>query len=65
MRNDLYRLTQILTAPLLLQHVPVHLARCQVGILVEVLINETLIMTKVQVRLRTVLRHEHFAMLIR
>ena len=64
-RNDLHRLAEVFTVALLVQHVPVHLSRGQVGIFRKVLVNKALVMPKVEIGLRTVLGHEDFAMLIR
>ena len=65
MRDNLHRLSQISALTLLVQHVPVHLAGGQVGVLVQIFVNKALVVTKVEVSFRAVVRHEHFAVLIR
>ena len=53
--DDLYRGAQVFAPALLVQHIPVDLAGGQVGILVQVLVNEALVVAQVQVGLRAVL----------
>ena len=65
MRDHLNRLAEILAAALLVEHVPVYLTGREVGELVEVLIDETLVMAEIEIRLRAVLRHIHLAVLVR
>ena len=64
-RDDLHRLTEIFARTLLVEHVPIDFARREVGELVEVLVDETLVVAEIEVGLCAVLRHEHFAVLIR
>ena len=64
-RNDLHRRAEVFPAPLLVEHVPVHLAGGEVGILVQVFVNEPLIVAEVKVGFRAVLGHVHLAVLIR
>ena len=54
---------QVVALPLLVQDVPVDLAGGQVGVLVQVLIDEALIMAQVQVGLGAVVGDEHLAVL--
>ena len=63
--DDLYRGAQILTPPLLVQHVPVDLAGGEVGEAVEVFVDEALIVAEVEIRLRAILGDEDFPVLIR
>ena len=63
MGNHLYRAAAVIAAALFLQYGPVDLASSHVGVLAQILVNETLIMTKIQIGLRAVLRDEHFAVL--
>ena len=61
--DDLHCLPQISALTLLVQHVPVHLAGGQVGVLVQVFVDETLVMTQIQIGLGAVIGHEHLAVL--
>ena len=63
--DDLHGLAQVCTLTFLVQHVPVHLAGGQVGVFVQVLVDEALVVAKIQIGLGTVIRHEHFAVLQR
>ena len=63
-RNDLHRLPEVLAVALLVEDVPVHLARSEVGELVEVLVDEALVVPQVEVGLCAVLGDEHLAVLI-
>src|SRR5699024_2646728 len=62
--DDLHGLAQISAGPLLVEHVPVDLAGGEVGILVEVFVDEALIVAQIQVGLGAVLGNEHLAVLI-
>ena len=64
MRNRLYGGSQIAALPFLLQNVRVYLAGGQVGVLVQVFVNEPLIMSQVQVGFRAVFGHIDFSVLI-
>ncbi len=61
MGNDLYRLAEVCTLTLLVQDIPVYLTRGKIGKLVQILINEALVMSEVEVGLSTVVGDEHFA----
>ena len=61
--DDLDGLTQISALALLVQHVPVHLAGGQVGVLVQIFVDEALIVTQIQVGLSAVIGHEHLTVL--
>ena len=63
-RNHLHRGAKVFSAPLLIQHVPVDLAGGQVGIFVEVFINEAFIVAKIQVGFSTVLGHIDLTVLV-
>ena len=65
MRDDLHGLAEVLAPPLLVQHVPVHLAGSQVGIPVQILVNKALIVAEVEVRLASVLGDVDLAVLVR
>ena len=63
-RDDLHGLAQILAAALLVEHVPVHLAGGEVGVLVQILVDEALIVAEVEIGLRAVLGDVDLAVLI-
>ena len=63
MGDDLDGLAQIRALALLVQDVPVDLAGGQVGVLVQVLVDEALIVAQVQVGLGAVVGDEHLAVL--
>ena len=63
--DDLHRLPQISALTLLVQHVPVYLAGGQVGVFVQVFVDEALVMTQIQIGLGAVIGHEHLAVLQR
>ena len=64
MGYDLNSRAEILAAALLVEHVPIHLAGGEVRILVEVLVDKTLVVAEVKVGLRAVLRDVNLAVLI-
>ena len=64
-RYRLYGLPEIFAFALLVQHVPEHFSRSQVGILVQVLVDESFVMPEIEVGFGAVLGNEHFAVLIR
>ena len=47
------------------QHVPIHLARGKIGILIEIHVDKTLVVTEVEVGFGAVLGDENLAVLIR
>src|SRR6185312_12652607 len=59
-RDDLNRTAEKVTPPFLGDHTGVNLAGGDVTGPGEILVNETLIMTKVEIGLRSVVRHEDF-----
>ena len=63
-RNDLHRGTQIFAAALLVEHVPVNLAGGQVGIAVQILVDEALIVPQIQIRFSAVLGDVDLAVLV-
>ena len=63
-RDYLHGLTQVLSTPFLVQHIPVHLSRGKIRPAVEVFINEALIVSQIQIGLRAVLRHIDLTMLV-
>ena len=65
MRDDLHRGAEVFAAALLIEHIPVDLSGRQVGIAVEVLVNEALVMAEVEVGFGAVFGHIHLAVLIR
>ena len=58
-------MAQIVTASFFLQDRPVDFARRDVGVLAEVNVDEAFIMTEVEVRFRTIVGDEDFAVLVR
>ena len=65
MGDHLYGLAEIFAPALLVQHIPVHLAGGQVGEPIQVFIDESLIVSEVEVGFRAVLGDEYLAMLVR
>ena len=65
MGDDLHGLPQVGALALLVQHVPVDLAGGQVGIFVQVFVDEPFIVAQVQVGLGAVVGDEHLAVLQR
>ena len=65
MRDDLNCAAEIVAAAFLVQHIPVHLACCKIGILIQILINKTLIVSEVEVSFSTVVSNENLTVLIR
>ena len=63
-RDDLHGLPQVFPAALLVEHVPVDLAGREVGKAVEVLVDEALVVSEVEVGLAAVLGHVDLAVLI-
>ena len=63
-RDDLYGGSQILAASLLVEHIPIDLTGCQVGVFVQVFVDETLIMSKIQVSFSAVLCYINFSVLV-
>ena len=64
-RDNLYGFAQIIAAAFLVQNVPVYLASGEVGILVQILVNEAFVVTEIQIGFRAVLRDVHLAVLER
>ena len=64
-RDDLHRGAEILPPALLVEHVPVDLSRGQVGVFVQVLVDEALIVPEIEIGFGAVLGHIHLPMLIR
>ena len=65
MGNNLHRAAQIIAPALLRNDGLVDFTGSHIGTLGQVDINKTFIMAQIQVRFRSVIRHEHFAVLIR
>ena len=63
MRDDLNRAPEILPFPLFVQHIPVDFPCRQIGEFIEVLIDESFVMAKVQIRFGSVLCDVHLSML--
>ena len=63
--NDLHGLAQICTLTFLVQYVPVHLAGGQVGVFVQVLVDEALVVAQIQIGLSAIVGHEHLTVLQR
>ena len=64
MRNDLNSSTEIVASALLVENSPVYLTCCNVGVHREIFIDETLIVSKVEVGLSAVIGNENFTVLI-
>ena len=64
MGDDLNRGAKVFAPAFFVQHVPVDLTGGQVGVFVQILVNEPLIVTQVQVRFRTVLGDVDLTMLV-
>ena len=64
-RNDLYGASTIVAAAFLLQNRPVDLSCGDVGILIQIFINETLIMSQIKLGFRSVLGDKNLAVLDR
>ena len=62
-RNNLNGLTEVLAVALLVQNVPIDLTRGKVGILVQIFVDESLVVTQIEVGFRAVVGHEHLAVL--
>ena len=65
MGNDLNGGAEIFAATLLVQNIPIHLSRGEIGIFIQIFVDKTLIVPKVQVGFRAVLRDIDLAVLIR
>ena len=65
MRNNLYGSSAKISMTLFLKYRPVYLTGCHVGIFIQTFIDKSLIMTKIQVCLRTVIGYKNFSMLDR
>ena len=65
MWNHLNRAAAVIAVALLVQNRPVHLSAGDIGIMVQALVDEALIMSEVQIRLRAVVRDKHLAVLNR
>ena len=63
--NDLNRLAQIFSPAFLIQDIPVYSARGEIGISVQIFVDESFIVTEIQIGFSTVFGNEHFAMLVR
>ena len=61
--DDLDGLTQISALALLVQYVPVHLAGGQVGVLVQIFVDEALVVAQIKVGLGAVIGHEYLTVL--
>ena len=64
-RDDLDRAAQVIAAPLFVEHFPVDLAGGDVGVFVEVFIDESLIVPEIEIGLSAVFGHVHLAVLVR
>ncbi len=64
MRDDLDGATQVLAAPLLTDHGGVDLARRHIVRLVGWIVGKTLVVSKIEIGFRSIIGHEHLAMLV-
>ena len=65
MRNNLYRTAAIVSAAFLLQNRPIYFSCGNIGILIQIFINEPLIMSQIQISFRAVFRDEDLTVLNR
>ena len=65
MRNDLHGAAEVFSVALFVKNVGVDLSGREVGIFVEVLVDKTLVVTKVKIGLGAVLGHINLAVLVR
>ncbi len=65
MRDDLHGPAAIIPTPLLLQNGPVNFAGGHIGVFIQIFVDKTLVMSKIQIGLRAVVSDKHFAMLNR
>ena len=65
MGNHLHGGAKVFAPALLIQHIPVHLAGGEVGVFVQILINEALIVSQVQIGLGAVFGDIDLSVLIR
>ena len=65
MRNDLHGAAAVIAPALFLQDGPVNLTRGHIGVFVQIFIDETLIMSKIQICLGAVFGNKHLAVLDR
>ncbi len=65
MRNDLNCPTKIIAAPLICDDLCIDLPRSKVADAAQAVVNESFVVTKIQVRFCAVIQHVHFTMLIR
>ena len=64
-RDDLHGMTLILTVTLLVQNGPVHLTGGDIAPVIQGLVDEALVVTEVEVGLRTIIRDKDLAVLVR
>ena len=65
MRNHLNGSSAVISVAFLIDHGPVHLSGGDVGIVIQVLVDKTLIVSQVQIRFRSVVRYKHLSVLNR
>ena len=63
MRNDLHRAAAVIAPTLLVQHRPVNFPRGDIGVFGETFINESLVMSQIQIRFRAIVGDEDFSVL--
>ena len=63
-RNHLDSRTEIFPSPFLIEHIPVDLARGEVRILIQILVNKPFVMSQIQICLRPIFRNEDLPMLV-
>ena len=64
MRNDLDCGAQIFTPAFFVQYVPIHLAGGEIGVFVQIFVDEPFVVTEVQVGFRAILRYIYLTVLI-
>ena len=65
MRNNLYSPSAIVTAAFLLKNRPVNLTSCYIGVFIQALVDEALIMSQIKVGLGTVIGNKNLSVLYR
>ena len=65
MGNNLHGFSEIFPLALLVEHVPIHLSRREIAVLVEIFVDKPLVVPQIEVGFRAVLRHINLSVLIR
>ena len=65
MRNDLHRTPAVIAVPFLIENGPIDFSGGDIRVLIQTFIDKTLIVSEIQVRLRSVIRDKNFPVLNR